>query len=208
MTKKSEKRPDNWMPLYVGDYLRDTSRLTTEQHGAYLLLIMDYWVNGPLPDDDAALAAIVKMTPAGWKKARTALSGYFEIDGGHWFQGRVEREIAKANSIMEQRKDAGRKSAEIRWGKGKKPKVTGAVTAEVTDKVTGEITTVITAPVTKPVANRQRENTPLPPPKTLTTEERNLKDHSLGLAGDPARPAEPDPAAAVGKPRVIAGGKP
>lgn len=56
------------MPLYVGDYLGDTQRLTTEQHGAYLLLILDYWRNGPAPDDDLVLQQITKLNKAGWKK--------------------------------------------------------------------------------------------------------------------------------------------
>jgi uncharacterized protein YdaU (DUF1376 family) len=50
-----------WFPFYVGDYTRDTARLTTEAHGAYLLLMLDYWVNGAPPDDDETLATITKL---------------------------------------------------------------------------------------------------------------------------------------------------
>jgi uncharacterized protein YdaU (DUF1376 family) len=57
-------KSDTWMPFFVGDYLSATGRLTTEQHGAYLLILLDYWKNGPPPNDDGVLAALARMSPS------------------------------------------------------------------------------------------------------------------------------------------------
>lgn len=102
-------KPDTWMPLYIGDYLQDTTRLSTEQHGAYLLLIMDYWTNGPLPDDDAALAQVTRMQPAAWKKTRPALSRFFSVENGEWRHKRIDEEHARAMKFVEKQKANGAK---------------------------------------------------------------------------------------------------
>lgn len=88
-------KPDTWMPLVIGDYLKDTTRLTTEQHGAYLLLIMSYWVDGPPLDDDEELAAITGLDARAWKKNRPKLQRFFRVDGGRWFHKRIDKEIER-----------------------------------------------------------------------------------------------------------------
>lgn len=88
-------KPDVWFPLVVGDYLKDTSRLTTEQHGAYLLLLMDYWTKGPPPDDDAALASITKLDMRSWRKQRVRLAPFFRIVDGVWRHKRVDEELVR-----------------------------------------------------------------------------------------------------------------
>jgi uncharacterized protein YdaU (DUF1376 family) len=113
----SKTKRNAWMPFYVGDYLRDTSRLSTEQHGAYLLLIMDYWVNGALPDDDAALATIARLTPAAWKRMRGSLAGFFQVEGGCWNHKRIDHERSRTFAITELRRMAGSSGADKRWGK-------------------------------------------------------------------------------------------
>jgi len=53
---------DVFMPLMIGDFLRDTMRLDTEQQGMYLLLLIEYWSKGPLPDDPRILQKICKIS--------------------------------------------------------------------------------------------------------------------------------------------------
>jgi uncharacterized protein YdaU (DUF1376 family) len=93
------------MPLYVGDYLRDTRDLNTLQHGAYLLLIMHYWQHDALPSDDARLAAITGLSVAQWRRIREPVQAKF-ADG--WKHKRIEAELAKVDRAFMQRRLAGR----------------------------------------------------------------------------------------------------
>jgi uncharacterized protein YdaU (DUF1376 family) len=120
-----DTRPDVWFPLVVGDYLKDTSRLTTEQHGAYLLMLMDYWVKGPPPDDDAALASITRMTVARWRQTRPKLLPYFSILDGVWRQKRADEELERWTE--KKRKYVDRAAA---GGRGKAAKSTASSTTK------------------------------------------------------------------------------
>lgn len=105
-----------WMPFYIGDYLGDTQRLTTEQHGAYILLILDYWRNGPAPDDDDVLIQITKLERARWKKHRAVLSKLFRIENGEWRHKRIDEELVNARSNADRRSAKAKAAAEARWG--------------------------------------------------------------------------------------------
>jgi len=111
------QKADIWMPLYIGDYLADTARLTTEQHGAYLLLLMDYWRSGRLPDNDQVLAQISKLTPDAWSNAKAMLKQFFSISDGYWIHTRVEKELALAMQNKAKMHERASKAAQARWDK-------------------------------------------------------------------------------------------
>lgn len=110
-------RSDTWMPLYIGDLLRDIPHLDAEKAGAYLLLIMAYWVSGrPLPDDDEHLATVARVPFARWKKAlRHILAPFFQIADGEWRHKRIDIELSNAMRISKERGKSGAKGAAKRW---------------------------------------------------------------------------------------------
>lgn len=99
------------MPLHIPDYRADTGHLSTLEHGAYLLLIMHYWMTGGLPDDDARLARITGMDRQQWTEAKPALEPLFTAG---WRHKRVERELRKVQ-VSEARSEAGKAGADARW---------------------------------------------------------------------------------------------
>lgn len=70
----------SWMPIYWSDYFGDTMHLTTEQHGAYLLLLGAYWLRGgPLPADDAYLKQVTRAGKR-WGHIKPVVLTFFDLE--------------------------------------------------------------------------------------------------------------------------------
>ena len=106
-----------WFKFYPGDYLADTRRLTRSQHGAYLLLLIDYFATGQAPpNDDAVLARLTLCdTQSDWLAIRKAIEPFFEITNV-WRNKRCEKELLARISEHDKKSAAGKKGNEIKWG--------------------------------------------------------------------------------------------
>lgn len=110
---------DTWLPLYVGDYLRDTQKLQAEQHGAYLLLIMEAWTHGgSVSDDPEELATIARVPLERWQShtAAKVLPFFRHCDGRYWHD-RVLAELDRAKDNVAKKSKAGAAGAAARWQK-------------------------------------------------------------------------------------------
>src|ERR1700722_742464 len=105
------------MPVYIGDYLADTMHLSTEQHGAYLLLLFHLWRRGTLQDDDAVLAQITGLARSAWSTTRLVLVEFFQIQDGLWHQSRLERERIRVAAKQESKSRKAKLAASSRWNK-------------------------------------------------------------------------------------------
>lgn len=94
---------------HIGDFVRDTARLTDTQCMAYLRLIWMYYdTEKPLPNDPEGLAFQVGASD---QDVRLILKHYFEIDGDLYRHKRCDKEIA----LFKEKSEKAAKSANARW---------------------------------------------------------------------------------------------
>jgi len=87
---------DIWMPVFIGDYLGDTIELSAEEHGAYLLLLMHYWLKkGEIGDDITRLSRVCKVDE---KTCSFILGYYFTHEEGNYRNKRADIEMENAEA--------------------------------------------------------------------------------------------------------------
>jgi uncharacterized protein YdaU (DUF1376 family) len=117
------------MKWYPGDYLGDTRHLTTEQHGAYLLLLMTMWrAGGWLPDDALKLARWAGVTPYKWEKIGAEVLAFFVRENGCVSQRRLLKELANYLREIEKKSEGGKRGAQAKLLKNNKSTQGGAST--------------------------------------------------------------------------------
>ena len=111
-----------FMPLYVGDYLGDTSHLTTTEHGAYLLLLMTMWRSaGKLPNDPQKLARFCRCTRGQWERMSHTVLSFFDITDDTISHGRLSAELTKYTYAVERQRVKSSDGGRAKWLKNKKP---------------------------------------------------------------------------------------
>lgn len=97
------------MPLYPGDYLKDTIGLSNAQHGAYLLSIMKYWCKGE------SLTSSELREVCGRDIDRVAQ--FYVWENNRWHHKRVDDELKASRDRMEKSRLKASNAALARWRK-------------------------------------------------------------------------------------------
>lgn len=102
-----------YMQLYIADYLADTMHLSAEEHGAYLLLMFNYWRTGkPIPKN--RLAKIARLTNERWADVEPSLQEFFCDNGEEWVHLRIEEDLASVREKLTKKSAAGKASVQAR----------------------------------------------------------------------------------------------
>ena len=96
----------NYFKLHINDFLEGTYEMSTEEVGAYILLLVKHYQIGAagLPGDDKTLSRTAGVTPQKWRHIKDGILQKFEKVGDRWVHRRVSIELSaiKANSEQKQ----------------------------------------------------------------------------------------------------------
>ena len=107
-----------YMQLYIADYLADTMHLSAEEHGAYLLLMFNYWQTGKrIPKN--RLAKIARLTNERWADVEPSLREFFCDNGEEWVHLRIEEDLASVREKLTKKSAAGKASVQARRSRKK-----------------------------------------------------------------------------------------
>lgn len=119
-TSGQTERVDIWMPLYVGDFAIDTAGLSAAEVGAYVLLAVSYWRGGGLPNDEAVLMRMARLSKRQFKTIWPRLSPqFFVADDDRIVNHKLDRELAVSLRKKRTYSDRASKAATVRWGQEK-----------------------------------------------------------------------------------------
>ena len=190
-----------YLPLFGSDYLADTRHLSTEEHGAYLLLMMAAWRQDDcgLPADDQKLSRIVGLTMRKWLAIKGTILEFWTTENDRIYQQRLRKERGYADLKSENN----RRAASTRWGKQVTENIEGASCERISkrnapqpqphkDVVVAEATTTPRAKRAPTMAHRMPKDWvpgPLPPdiaelvadwpPGRVDREAANVRDYWL-----------------------------
>jgi len=88
------------LPLFTDAFIADTTHLTAEETGAYLMLLMVAWRRPgcSLPDDDTSLARWARVSAKTWARIRPRVMAFWALDeAGEWVQSRLSQEKLRAS---------------------------------------------------------------------------------------------------------------
>lgn len=116
-----------YMQLYIADYLADTMHLSAEEHGAYLLLMFNYWQTGrAIPK--SRLAKIARISNERWGAVEESLREFFIDNGTEWIHERIENDLAAVRDVLAKKSAAGKASVQSRRNRKKTQAASGGNT--------------------------------------------------------------------------------
>lgn len=153
----------NYYRRFMGDYAKKTAALSLAEHGAYTVLLDEYYsTETPLPAEHEALYRLCRAMTKGEQDAvRSVADRFFPVGSdGLRHNLRADEEIAKAQATIAKQRESGAEAARKRWlTDGSTNDGPNGSTHKSTDKLTGGLQiqppTSNSSPNTKPKEKEQ-----------------------------------------------------